>query len=213
MRGARCARRARGARCARAQLAGAARVVGRQHLEDAGGSPVLRVGFYIDREVKITTFAGFAQCANPADAKFAHSAAEIDDVDLWAALELLDLPPPPWAAVRQPARARLAAAGAAQTMITLQASSMARAPHRMGGIAAARGRGMVLSIMFLSPQPRSASVVKRSLSMAARKNGRHGAACCVLLPAPQGVPTSRRHCSHHRYSQGFLRRADIPFSS
>ena len=107
----------------------------------------------------------------------------------------------------------LAAAGAAQTMITRQASSMVRVPHRMGGIAAARGRGMVLSIMFLSPQPRSASVVKRSLSMAARKNGRHGAACCVLLPAPQGVPTSRRHCSHHRYSQGFLRRADIPFSS
>ena len=101
----------------------------------------VRVSFYIDREVKITTFAGFAQCANPAEAKFAHSAAEIDDVDLWAALELLDLPPPPWAAVRQPARARLAAAGAAQTTITLQASSMARVPHRMGGIAAARGRG------------------------------------------------------------------------
>ena len=75
----------------------------------------IRLGFYIDRKVKITTFAGSAQCANPAEAKFAHSAAKIDGVDLWAALELLDLPPPPWAAVRQPARARLAAAGAAQT--------------------------------------------------------------------------------------------------
>ena len=52
------------------------------------------MSFYIDREVKITTFSVFAQCANPADATFAHSAAEIDDVDLWAALELLDLRPP-----------------------------------------------------------------------------------------------------------------------
>ena len=64
---------------------------------------------------------------------------EVKTIPLVAGMAVL--PPPPWAAVRQPARARLAAAGAAQTMITLQASSMARVPHRMGGIAAVRGRG------------------------------------------------------------------------